>query len=394
MKIVSLSDSISGAIAARPVYDENMTLLVNAGSRLEKNGIDRLLSRGFKYIYIHEEGTETIEIPEPVSVDNSRKVVYEVRNTFQSVRSISSGEKTTLNAVMKNMSNDHRFKNLVPKGSFRQNVMKLVSELYDRNTSTVNSYSLSMLGANPLSHAMDVTMLTVLLGKRFNYSLKELISIATASLLHDAGLQIFPDIVEKPLSLLTNDEKEQYRKHPRLSFELLDCLGCFQPVETFAVLHHHENQDGSGFPQGLKGSNDKPLKTRHTEKGLMFRWAEIIAVADRYVHYSAGNLTPIPLPPIESIARVIDDSGTVLNSVIVSELVKIINIFPIGTPVKILESINSELIGYEGVVIEENQGQMEAPVVLLLKTRKGQKILPPLRVNFAQDRGVKLSPSI
>jgi len=393
MKIVSLNDKILGAVAARPVYDENMGLLVNTGARIDELVIDNLRSRGFKYIYIQEEGTESVQAAETFSIEAGRKVAVEVKTTFQKVRSLSMGEQFTLKSVMSRMSLEDRFSNLIPKGPFRKNVNKLVSDIYHRNLETVSSYSLSMLGANPLSHAMDVTLLSVLLGKKFSYSFKELTSLATACLLHDTGLQLFPDIMEKPWFMLDDTEKEQYECHPSLGFELLEILNCFPPVETQTVLQHHENQDGSGFPNNLKGTNDKPLKSPRPERGRIFRWAEIVAVADRYVQYCAGNLTELPLPPIEAIASVIQDSGTVLNSPVVEELVKLVNVFPIGTPVKIADSMNGEIVGYEGVVLEENTGQMELPVVLLLRTRKGQKISPK-RVNFANDKTAKLALSI
>ncbi|MBC8277272.1 MAG: HD domain-containing protein [FCB group bacterium] len=393
MKIVSLNNETLGAVAARPVYDENMGLLVNTGARIDELVIENLRSRGYKYIYIQEEGTERVQPPETFSIEAGRKVAAEVKTTFQKVRSLSMGEQTTLKSVMSRMSLEDRFSNLIPKGPFRKNVKKLVSDIYYRNAETVSSYSLSMLGANPLSHSMDVTLLSILLGKKFSYSFKELTSLAMACLLHDTGLQLFPDIMEKPWFMLNDKEKELYQRHPALGFEILGILNCFPPVETQTVLQHHENQDGTGFPNNLTGTNDKPLKSPQPERGRIFRWAEIVAGADRYVQYCAGNLTDLPLPPIEAIAAVIEDSGTILNSAVVKELVKLVNIFPVGTPVKIADSMNSEIVGYEGLVLEENHEQMELPVVLLLRTRKGQKISPK-RVNFANDKTAKLALSI
>ena len=393
MKIVSLNDNLQNAVAARPVYDEYMTLLVNAGTPLDQMLIFKLKSRGFKYIYIMEKGTEEIEVAQTFSIAAGREVAHDIRTTFQKVQSLSTGDKTTLKAVFNRLPLEDRFANLLPKGSLRMNVKKLVTDIYYRNISSVNSYTLSMLGTNPLSHAMDITVLSILLGKKFHYNIRELSSLATAALLHDSGMQLFPDICEKPFFLMNDEDKYIYYEHPGMGFQLLDCLNCFPAVETRTVHQHHENQDGSGFPNGLSGNNDKPLKVRRPEKGRIFRWAEILAVADRYVHYCTGHLTPLPLPPIEAITAVIEDSEMLLNAEVVSELVKLINIFPVGTPVKIADTVNREIIGYEGVVVKENPGDNNLPDVLLLKSRKGQRI-EPKRIDLSKDKTAKLTLAI
>jgi|GEM_PF-1340937 len=393
MKIAALNDNIHDAIVARPVYDENMMLLVNVGAKLDEPLIDRLKSRGYKYVYVQEEGTEAVTVTENFSVEAGREVAASVKNTFQGVQSFSTGDSTTLKAVFSRLPLENRFKDLMPKGDFRKKVVKLVTDIYYRNVPTVNSYSLSMLGTSPLSHAMDITILSVILGKRFSYSVKELASLATASLLHDTGLQLFPDIAEKPVFMLSERERAQYNDHPSIGYKLLDSLNCFPLVEMQTVLQHHENQDGSGFPYGYKGRNEKPLKVRQSERGYIFRWAEILAVADRYVLYCSGNLTPTPMTPAETIAAIIEESDKVLNATIVAELVKLINIFPVGVPIKIIDSVNQDFIGYEGIVIEENHQRMDLPVVLLLKSRKGQK-LSPIRLDLSKDKEARLALAV
>ena len=389
MKLTRIQEKLLGSVAARPVYDENMVLLVNKGAVFDEALLENLRKRGYKYIYVQEEGTEDIEIVDSFSIETSRSVAKEVGATFNKVRNLTGGEKTTIKAVFNRLDLKDRFKNLMPKGSFRKNVMKFVNDIYFRNTATIGSYSLSMLGANPLSHTLDVTILTVLLAKRFNYSLKEMISLATATLLHDAGMQLFPDVCEKPFIIFTEQDKAIYYQHPVIGFKLLDTLTCFSPMETQTVLQHHENQDGTGFPNGYQGNNDIPIRTPKYQKGFIFRWAEIVAVADRYVNYCSGNLTKEPLNPVAAIKALIEDSGEILNNTVVAEMAKLINIFPLGTPVKIAGSNYIEIIGCQGIVSKENHQSMDKPEVLLLRSRKGSKINPK-KVDLSHDRAAVL----
>jgi response regulator RpfG family c-di-GMP phosphodiesterase len=77
-------------------------------------------------------------------------------------------------------------------------------------------------------------------------------SIRTAALLHDVGKIGIPDhILTKP-GRLTSKEFSHVRRHPMLGFQILQNISVFS-VEAKLVRHHHENWDGSGYPDGLAG---------------------------------------------------------------------------------------------------------------------------------------------
>ena len=59
---------------------------------------------------------------------------------------------------------------------------------------------------------------------------------------------------------LTHEEYEIMKRHPRMSYEVLKPVASLKPILR-AVLYHHENHDGSGYPEGLAG-DDIPLKAR------------------------------------------------------------------------------------------------------------------------------------
>lgn len=390
MKIIGMKNIAEGSVIARPIYDENMQLLINKGVVLSMSNIDKLQKRGYKYIYIQEEGTENIEPEEePVSVEVSRSVVSEIGNAFSSMRKLSGREMNALKAVSERLTLQGKFMNLMNKGAFWKNSIKLVEKLFYRNKPTISSFSLSLIGTSPLSHAMDVTVLTILLGQRFHYDLKELIGLATSCLLHDSGMQLLPDILNKPYFLLNEEELEIYKSHPRLGYKLLDALSSFTPIQTQTILQHHERQDGKGFPLAYKGNNEEPYKIRRPQRQQIFRWAEIIAVADRYVRYCSGDLSEVPKSPQEAVACLINESGEILNETVVKEIGNVINIFPRGVVVKVVNSKDPTIIGYEGVVARENQKHMDRPQLILLRTKKGKKIQPRL-IDLEDDSQAKL----
>jgi putative nucleotidyltransferase with HDIG domain len=88
----------------------------------------------------------------------------------------------------------------------------------------------------------------------------QLRAIEAAALLHDVGKLAIPEhILNKPGSL-TPAEFERMKSHARIGAEILSEVDFPYPVVPI-VRHHHENWDGTGYPDGLKG-DDIPIGAR------------------------------------------------------------------------------------------------------------------------------------
>jgi len=85
-------------------------------------------------------------------------------------------------------------------------------------------------------------------------------AIEAASLLHDMGKLAVPEhILNKP-GKLTSAEFEIMKTHASVGADLLAAIEFPYPVIPI-VRHHHENWDGSGYPDGLSGT-DIPIGAR------------------------------------------------------------------------------------------------------------------------------------
>ena len=81
----------------------------------------------------------------------------------------------------------------------------------------------------------------------------QLRAIEAAALLHDVGKLAIPEhILNKP-GRLTPAEFERMKSHARIGAEILSEVDFPYPLVPI-VRHHHENWDGTGYPEGLKGS--------------------------------------------------------------------------------------------------------------------------------------------
>lgn len=101
-------------------------------------------------------------------------------------------------------------------------------------------------------HSEQVTHYSTSLAKALDAPQRAIESIRVAALLHDIGKIGVPDhILTKP-GRLTEDEFEYIRRHPALGADILSNITLFGQ-EAVVVRHHHENWDGSGYPDGLAG---------------------------------------------------------------------------------------------------------------------------------------------
>jgi putative nucleotidyltransferase with HDIG domain len=109
-------------------------------------------------------------------------------------------------------------------------------------------------------HSYRVTEYTVILSKCFGVPYSDLESVAKGALLHDIGKIGVPDHILLKPEKLTDDEMEIMRKHPIYGYNLLKKFRFLEQAAEL-VLTHHENFDGTGYPQKISGK-EIPLGAR------------------------------------------------------------------------------------------------------------------------------------
>lgn len=85
-------------------------------------------------------------------------------------------------------------------------------------------------------------------------------AIEAAALLHDMGKLAVPEYILNKPGPLTPVEFEKMKLHASVGADILSAIDFPYPVVPI-VRHHHENWDGSGYPDGLKGT-DIPIGAR------------------------------------------------------------------------------------------------------------------------------------
>jgi len=143
------------------------------------------------------------------------------------------------------------------KAAVRQ-MDRILDEL-EKNQPVLNTlWQLLLHDYSLYNHAVNVFMLSMTFMVHLRKKRDENRGMGIAALFHDVGMTRVPDEILFASRPLTVDDWRQIRKHPQASYDILHKFP-FIPLDALRLsLEHHENPDGSGYPQGLRLSRQHP----------------------------------------------------------------------------------------------------------------------------------------
>lgn len=109
-------------------------------------------------------------------------------------------------------------------------------------------------------HTRRVTKMTIQLARRLELPEGDMMNIRRGAQVHDIGKIAIPDMILLKTGKLTEDEWKVMRQHTLIAVDLLKLVPDFEPALVIPR-SHHEKWDGSGYPDGLSGT-DIPLPAR------------------------------------------------------------------------------------------------------------------------------------
>jgi putative nucleotidyltransferase with HDIG domain len=149
------------------------------------------------------------------------------------------------------------------KGNIRQQMLKELRVDFDRvyhSTLSVLTDALESRSKYMIGHSERVRRYADMIAQKMGLSEEEKNTLSIAAILHDIGtLKIDEAIWNKP-GKLTEKEYEKVKKHSAKGAEMLSAIGSLESVIKL-IRSHHENFDGQGYPDGLKGEKI-PLGSR------------------------------------------------------------------------------------------------------------------------------------
>lgn len=160
-------------------------------------------------------------------------------------------------------------------------------------------------------HSERVAWYVLLIGRYMNFDDERLYALECAALLHDIGkISIRDRILYKP-GRLNEDEFDEMKNHPSIGAEIVSELG-FPDTVPEAILQHHEQADGSGYPSELKD-------------GDILLEAKILSVADSFDALTSDRVYRSELSWEEAFKILEQESGRHYDASIVNILWNLLN---------------------------------------------------------------------
>jgi response regulator RpfG family c-di-GMP phosphodiesterase/signal transduction histidine kinase len=128
-----------------------------------------------------------------------------------------------------------------------------------------------------------------------------------SSMVYDLGLMLASEGVLQSKRYLSSSEISTIKVHPHTTVDLLSKIEFSDRVKK-AILHHHENWDGSGYPEGLKG-NQIPVISR------------ILAVADAYFSMIEARPYRPEQSPQEALKEIRRETGSKFDPAVIASFV-------------------------------------------------------------------------
>ena len=172
-------------------------------------------------------------------------------------------------------------------------------------------------GQETALHAINVSVLSVLLGRAMGLDGELVEAIGLGALLHDVGKIELPDVMRGKADSPNPTERRMFQSHVEHSRTLAERMGLGEAAAAI-VAQHHEASDGSGYPQALKGEAIHPA-------------ARVVALVNHY-----DNLCNPPNPihaltPHDAIAAVYRKTKEKFDAAALNAFVRMMGIYPPGS---------------------------------------------------------------
>lgn len=296
---------------------------------------------------LEEEAIQLIDAPDPEEIKKNRKRVYQDRKTHL---------KKVEDAYWKVLGKSKDIFKRIGTGNHAavKNAAQLVNNVtsvlkHEQATMTLMDIVSSTGMAEGLSsHALNVCIMSSIIGREMGLSPEELHMLGLGALFHDMGKRLLPMKVKFHSTGITMEpDPESIKLHPEKGKELMAKFKDFPAQSLEAIIQHHERLDGSGYPEGLTN-----------EQISLF--AQIVMVADEYDELCNAAEMDKSLTPHEALSQLyrhVDSKHQRFSKQVILTLIQTMTVFPPGTLVELSD-------GTIGQVISVNLQNPTRPLLL------------------------------
>lgn len=335
MRYIDVNSVEPGQILGRSIFSSNGTVLLAENVQLTVYMISTLKRVGVTMVYIKDPQFDDVELEEVVSEETKRAVMGKMIETFDAIRSGKDLHTKQLSIT----------------------VDKLLEEIFENKDVLVQLTDIRSDDNYHYVHALNVCMMSVLVGLNCGFNAQQLKELAIGALLHDIG----------KIGLEPEEEAASGKKHHTWrGFEIIKSKHEFSLMSAHVALQHHERVDGKGLPRGIDGDTIHP-------------YAKIVAIANAYDNMVAPRSSSgKPIMPHEACERLMAMAGNELDRDYVIEFLKIVSVYPTGITVQLTTRET-------GVIVGQHRGLPSRPIVRIVRVDGGMNDMQVKEIDLARN---------
>ena len=193
-------------------------------------------------------------------------------------------------------------------------------------------------------HSINVTIISLLMGKSLAYGSDQLHELGIGALLHDLGKMELPDRVRWSNGELRGAEMALYREHVAKGVELARRMGLPAEVQQI-VAQHHEQADGRGYPMKLKGGQITPA-------------TRIVSLVNGYDNLCNPGNPALAVTPHEALSLIYAQRKAAFDPKVLNIFVRLMGVYPPGSVVELSD-------GRFAMVVSVNSSRPLRPRVIV-----------------------------
>lgn len=329
IKLINFNELKTGMIIAKDV-EQGGRILLKKDFSITNAAMQKLK----RTLFLDKVSIYDDSIVEDRKMD--RKKLEEYTKVDEDFKEISTRLQRTFRLI--NNENNSTLNELQEFAERIQNEMKPSSMI-------IKNIVLQGSGADTIyRHGVNVAALSALIGKWIGMKPNEINQLTYSAILHDFGkTKVDKEILNKN-GALTTSEFEVVKTHTNLGYKILKNISYLDKSVLYGILMHHEREDGSGYPLGLKGD-------------AIHRFGKIIAIADVFDAINSNRGYKKKKPPFEALQIVKTESLGKLDYEYSKVFIEHIVNYYLGEEV-ILNN------GEKCKIIQMNVNNLEKPLVL------------------------------
>ena len=222
-------------------------------------------------------------------------------------------------------------------------------------------------------HCIAVAIWCSVIGRQIGLPKKELTLLSMGGMLLDIGKLKIPSAILNKTQQLSEREFALVQKHVDLSLKMArDSSKTIPKAVTDMIACHHERFNGSGYPEGLQGTQI-PL------------FARIAAIADCYDAITSQRTYAKPIPHAVAIKQMYEWRGHDFQPELIEAFIQSVGIYPTGTLVELTS-------GQVGIVVKENPGKRLRPQVLVILDADKNQYTDFTEMDLAESANAEQKP--